>query len=278
MAKAMLIDVSKCIGCRACQVACKEWHELPAVETTIQVTYKDGAPKDPYENPRDLSADTWTKVIFKEFGENGTLKWLFRKEQCMHCTDAACVKVCPTGALQYHPTLGFVTYNEHKCSSCGYCVEFCPFHIPRMVAEHNKLLGTGIMGGKCDFCFDRVSNGLEPACAKACPTGAIKFGERDDLVIEGKQRVELLKETRPDANFYGENELGGLHQMYVLDERPEVYDLPAKPEMPAAAIAWHDVGKWTGVGLGLLAGAGMLGAALIARAREIAEEKENGKE
>jgi formate dehydrogenase iron-sulfur subunit len=146
-----------------------------------------------------------------------------------------------------------------------------------MDKESNKLLGTGRMGGKCDFCFDRVSHGLEPACAKACPTGAIKFGERDDLVIEGKQRVMALKETHPDANFYGEHELGGLHMLYVLDERPEVYDLSVEPEMPAAATSL-DVEKWTGVGLGLLAGAGMLGAALLARARMIAEEKKNGKE
>jgi len=268
MAKAMLIDVTKCIGCRACQVACKQWNELPAVKTINWGTY---------ENPPSLSADTWTRIIFKEYGENGTFKWLFRKEQCMHCTNAPCVKVCPSGALQYNGALGCVTYNEHKCTSCGYCVEFCPFHIPHMVPEHSKLLGTGVMGGKCTFCVDRVSNGLEPACAKVCPTGAIKFGERDDLVREGKQRVEILRETCPEANLYGEHEMGGLHQMYVLDEHPEVYDLPVNPEMPAAATAW-DIGKWTGVGLGLLAGAGMLGAAMITRARTIAEEKKNGKE
>lgn len=264
MAKAMLNDVTKCIGCRACQVACKEWHDLPAEQTTNRGTY---------ENPPDLSADTWTKIIFKEYSEDGTLRWLFRKEQCMHCTDAACVNVCPTGALQRHPTLGFVTYVRHKCSGCGYCVEFCPFQIPRMDKESNRLLGTGLMGGICDFCFDRVCNGLEPACAKACPTGAIKFGEWEDLVREGEQRVQVLKETRPDANFYGEYELGGLHMLYVLDERPEVYDLPVDPQMPAAATALN-VGKWTGVGLGLLAGAGMFGAAMLARARMIERKKE----
>ncbi len=268
MAKAMLLDVSKCIGCRACQVACKQWHELPAEETTNRGTY---------ENPPDLSADTWTKVMFKEFGENGTFRWLFRKEQCMHCIDPACVNVCPTGALKRHPSLGFIVYNRHRCSGCGYCVEFCPFLIPRMDKEKSILLGSGRMGGKCDFCYDRVSNGLEPACAKACPTGAIKFGERDGLIIEGKQRVQVLRETHPDANFYGEHELGGLHMMYVLDESPEVYDLPVNPEMPIAATSLH-VERWTGVGLGLLAGAGMLGAAMLARARMIAEEKENGKE
>jgi formate dehydrogenase iron-sulfur subunit len=268
MAKAMLNDVTKCIACRACQVACKQWHDLPAEVTSNRGTY---------ENPPDLSANTWTKIEFREFGDNGTLRWLFRKQQCMHCTDPACVKVCPTGALKRHPTLGFVTYERNKCSGCGYCIEFCPFSIPRMDEHANKLLGTGLMGGKCDFCFDRVSNGLEPACAKACPTGAIKFGERDDLIIEGRQRVQVLKETHPDANLYGEYELGGLHMMYVLDERPEVYGLPENPQMPAAAISLP-IEKWTGVGLGLLAGAGMLTAAVVARARMIQEEKENVKE
>lgn len=263
MAKAMLNDVTRCIGCRACQVACKQWHDLPAETTTNRGTY---------ENPPDLSADTWTKIIFKEYGDNGTLRWLFRKHQCLHCTDAACVKVCPTGALTRHPTLGFVVYERHKCSGCNYCVEFCPFDIPRMDRDYSKLLGTGLMGGKCDFCFDRVSNGREPACAKVCPTGAIKFGEWADMVAEGERRVQLLKETHPDANLYGVDELGGLHMLYVLDERPEVYDLPADPEMPAAATALN-VGEWSGVVLAVLAGAGMLGAAMLARARMIERRK-----
>jgi len=133
------------------------------------------------------------------------------------------------------------------------------------------------MGGKCDFCIDRVSHGLEPACAKACPSGAIKYGEWEDLVAEGKQRVKVLKEKHPDANFYGEHELGGLHMLYVLDERPEVYDLPVDPQMPAAATALN-VGEWTGVGLGLLVGAGMLGAVILARARMIEKKKEESAE
>jgi len=141
-----------------------------------------------------------------------------------------------------------------------------------MDRDYSKLLGTGLMGGKCDFCFDRVSNGLEPACAKVCPTGAIKFGEWADIVSEGEQRVRLLKETYPDASLYGVNELGGLHMLYVLDERPEVYGLPLDPEMPAAATALN-VGEWSGVALAVLAGAGMLGAAMLARARMIEKEK-----
>ena len=260
MAKAMLIDVSKCTGCRACQVACKQWNELPAEETTNRGTY---------ENPPDLSYNTWTKVIFKETGSNGTLRWLFRKHQCMHCTDASCVEVCAPKALQRHPTLGFVTYDPSRCSSCGYCVEYCPFHVPRM--RYSLASGMGKMG-KCSFCFDRVSNGYEPACAKACPTGAIEFGERSELITKGKERVEVLRDAHPDVNLYGENEMGGLHMMYVLDERPEVYDLPVDPQMPASAIA-HDIIKPVGIGLAIAAGGAMLLNAMIARERIVAEEE-----
>ncbi len=268
MAKAMLNDVTLCIGCRACQIACKQWHDLPAEKTHNMGTF---------ENPPDLSASTWTKIKFEELDDNGTLKWLFSKHQCMHCTEAACVNVCPSGALRRDPYLGFVTYDENRCTGCGYCVEFCPFHIPRMDDHINKLLGTGKMGGKCDFCYDRVSNGLEPACAKVCPTGAIKFGERDDLVIEGRERVAALKASHPDANLYGEHELGGLHMMYVLDRKPEAYDFPDDPQYPAAATALP-IEKWAGIGLGLLAGAGILTASVVARARMVQEEQANDKE
>jgi formate dehydrogenase iron-sulfur subunit len=268
MAKAMLNDVTLCIGCRACQIACKQWHDLPAEKTHNTGTF---------ENPPDLSASTWTKIKFGELDDNGTLKWLFSKHQCMHCTEAACVNVCPSGALRRDPYLGFVTYDENRCTGCGYCVEFCPFHIPRMDDHVSKFLGTGKMGGKCDFCYDRVSNGLEPACAKVCPTGAIKFGERDDLVIEGRERVAALKANHPDANLYGEHELGGLHMMYVLDRKPGAYGFPDNPQYPAAATALP-IEKWAGIGLGLLAGAGILTASVVARARMVQEEQANGKE
>jgi len=232
MAKAMLVDVSKCIGCRSCQVACKEWHDLPAVSTKQEGTY---------ENPPELSASTWTKIEFKEFGEDGTFRWLFRKHQCMHCTEASCVEVCPTGAVAHHDE--FVEINQEWCIGCGYCVTACPFG----AVHREPPKGTA---RKCVFCIDRVTNGLEPACAKACPTGAIQFGERADLVEAAHRRVQtLIAEGYSNAVLYGENELGGLGYLYVLTDRPSVFNLPENPEVATSMVS----AQWfSGIGTAVL--------------------------
>ena len=223
---AILFDSSKCTACRGCQVACKQWWGLEGETTTNRGTY---------ENPPDLSADTWVKIKFKEVDSKrtGGVDWVFTRRSCMHCTDAACVKVCPTGALYHHPS-GIVAYNKDLCSGCGYCVEFCPFDVPR--AKGNDIIGTRKID-KCVLCGDRVSNGYEPACVKSCPTGALTFGDRQELVAAGKKRVQELKATYPEAYLYGEKELGGLHVMYVLTHSPQVHGLPAQPDIPVAAIA-----------------------------------------
>ena len=244
--KAILYDSSKCTACRGCQVACKQWWGLRGETTTNRGTY---------ENPPDLSPDTWVKIRFNEVPRNGGVDWVFTRRACMHCTEAACVKVCPTGALYYHP-LGFVAYNKDICSGCGYCVEFCPFAVP-----HSR--GSTITGirkvEKCLFCIDRITSGYEPSCVKTCPTNALVFGDRDDLLIQGRQRVKDLKSTYPDAYLYGDKELGGLHVMYVLMYPPKTHGLPTNPDMPVAAIAWQNViqplgyavAGLTAVGLGL---------------------------
>jgi len=180
----------------------------------------------------------------------------------MHCTDAACVKVCPTNALSYHE-MGFVTYNQDLCSGCGYCGEFCPFHVPHL--EGNTLTGLQRMQ-KCTFCADRVTKDRKPACVEACPAGAILFGDRDELIAEGQKRTSELKSTYPNATFYGENELGGLHVMYVLKESPAVYELPPDPQVPAAATAWQDVLQPLGWAVGGLAIVGLGLNYLVARA------------
>jgi Fe-S-cluster-containing dehydrogenase component len=219
---AMLVDVSKCVGCWWCYAACKQYNGLPQTITP-----------DP-EEPPELSPETWTTL----FTTRKDGKWQFRKQACMHCTDAACVKVCPTGALS-HNDLGFVQYDRDKCSG---------------------------------FCIDRVTNDQPTACAEACPTGAIKFGKRSELLEEANARVEELRKTNPDAYLYGANELGGLHVMYLLEESPEVQGLPNDPQLPPAATA-HDVLQWVGVGAvgAVLAGFGL--NYLVARARMVKEEK-----
>ena len=227
MPKAMLYDSSKCMACRGCQVACKQWWELPAVLTKNQGTY---------ENPPDLSAETWNRIRFKEIQRNGTVRWLFTRHSCMHCTEAACIMVCPVYARSRHE-LGFVTVDQERCIACGRCVEYCPFGAPKLgnynVSPRIRVeLGTPrTVTYNCQLCRDRVEDGLIPACAKSCPTGAIQFGERADLVEQGRARVAALKATYPKAYLYGENELGGLHVMFVLTDESSVHGLPEKPQV-----------------------------------------------
>lgn len=226
MSKAMLIDVSKCTACRACQVACKEWNDNPGEETRCWGSY---------ENPPDLSLITWNRVSFHEIErKGGQVAWLFRPVRCMHCTEASCVSVCPTGAAHHEGE--FVIIEPDWCIGCGYCVTACPFDVPR--------LGHGAEKGsarKCRFCIDRVTNGQQPACAKACPTGAIEFGDRGALIAKAHDRVAVLKgKGFADANFYGENLLGGLHQMYVLTDKPSVFELPEAPRFATRNL----VGSW----------------------------------
>jgi len=252
---AMLVDVSKCVGCWWCYAACKNYNNLPE---TIK--------PDP-EQPPELSPDTWTTLATVGTGDD----WSFRKHACMHCTDAACVRVCPSGALSYNK-LGFVQYEKDKCIGCGYCVEFCPFEVPKL--KDNKITGVGLMG-KCTFCKDRVTNGQQPACAEACPTGAIKFGNRSELLEEGKQRVTELSKSNPRACLYGEHELGGLHVLYVLPDQPSVYGLPEEPQLPATAVIQKDVFRpltwivWGGVAAGLALNV------LVARAMQLRTKEED---
>jgi len=259
MTKAMLIDVSKCTACRACQVACKAWNDLPG-----EVTVCLGC----YDNPPDLSPDTWNRIAFWEIERDDRLAWVFRPVRCMHCTDAPCVRVCPTGALFHHPD-GFTAYDESRCNGCGYCTQFCPYGVPHL--KDGSLWGKG-QSTKCTFCQDRVTNGLEPACAKACPTGAIKFGDRAALIEEGRARVEALKgQGLSEANLYGDDILGGLGMMYVLTDPPSVFDLPEHPT-GALATAWQ---PWVQTLGGIAVGATAVGLAinwLVARKKIKAEE------
>lgn len=214
--KAFMIYPDRCTACRACQVACKNWNQLPAVKTRNRGSF---------ENPADLDSYTYTKIKFNEHKNEGNygIKWLFLKQQCLHCTDATCMIVCPAeGALSKTPQ-GAVVFDASKCIGCKYCVMTCPFEIPKF-----NLITQAI--GKCHLCSDRIANGLIPACAHACPTGAIVFGDRDKLIKEAK--------ATGDGYIYGEHELKGLHVMFVLKDSPEKYGLPVNPHVPKAVIWW----------------------------------------
>jgi len=271
--KAILYDATKCTACRGCQVACKQWNGndevIPIIENGV-----DSKNRGSYENPADLSPTTWLKMRFTEVEAGGRVRWLFTRQACMHCTDAACVRVCPNGSL-YHSELGFVSYNKDTCTGCGYCADACPFSIPR--SDRNLITGIAKMD-KCTLCttqgLDRLAEGMEPACVKTCPPGALIYGDRSALVAEGKSRVSALKAAGwSNAYLYGENELGGLHVMYVLDDSPAVYGLPVSPQVSAATIAWKDVIQPVGWAVGGLTIIGLGMNWLVARANANKEGK-----
>lgn len=199
MSKAMLIDLTKCTGCRGCQVACKQWYNLPA-----ETTHNQGS----YQNPPQTSGKTRTIVAFNEVEYEGNFAWVFAKRQCMHCEHPACASACTVGALQ-KTAEGPVVYDSQKCIGCRYCQYACPFDVPKF--EWEESLGLIV---KCDMCVDRQAEGMLPACAKACPTGAISFGEREELLLEGKRRIA----SNPDKyvnQIYGEKEVGGTSMLYM---------------------------------------------------------------
>ncbi len=222
-----LIDTSKCIGCRGCQVACKQWNQLPAEDTTFEGTY---------ENPPRFSHNTWLRVTFREYEENGKVDWLMAKLGCMHCTDAACMQACPAGAI-YRTAAGTVNIDQVKCIGCNYCVVACPFNVIGFDRLSNK-------ARKCTFCIDRLENGLKPACATTCPTGSIIFGDRRELILKATARVDQLKASgKVNADIYGIDEVDGTAMLYVLADAPEKYGLPAEPQVPVQTRIWNAIFK-----------------------------------
>ena len=224
---AKLIDVSICIGCKACQVACSEWNDL-----RDDVGENFGV----YDNPRDLSPQSWTLMRFDEHvNEKGKLEWLIRKDGCMHCDDPGCLKACPQPGAIVQYANGIVDFQSEQCIGCGYCVAGCPFNIPRISKQDNKAY-------KCTLCSDRVAVGQEPACVKTCPTGAIAFGTKDDMLLKAEGRVEEMKTRGFDnAGVYNPQGVGGTHVMYVLHhaDQPELYHkLPKDPKISAVVEGW----------------------------------------
>lgn len=225
--KICLIDTSKCMGCRGCQVACKQWNQLPAENTTFTGSY---------ENPPRFSPNTWLRVAFRENDDNGKVDFLMSKQGCMHCTDAACMQACPAGAI-YRSNEGTVNIDEVKCIGCNYCVAACPFHVMSFDRITNK-------ARKCTFCIDRLENGLQPACATACPTGSIAFGDRRELIAKAVKRVDQLKASgKGNATIYGLDEVDGTAMLYVLADSPEKYGLPVDPQVAMQTRIWNAVFK-----------------------------------
>jgi formate dehydrogenase iron-sulfur subunit len=235
--------VSLCIGCRACQVACKQWNQLPAEEPEWTGTY---------QNHAHFTDKSYRLVRFiEQKDEKGGLRWHLMSDVCKHCAQAGCLEACPTGAI-YRTEHGTVNINQDICNGCRYCVSACPFG----VVAFNQDTGRA---SKCTFCNDRIHNGLGPACAKACPTESIQFGFRDDLAAKARKRVEDLKKMGfTSAQLYGEDQagaLGGLNAFFLLLDRPSVYGLPEKPRLPQNNVF---VDSLLSIGGALLVGVGAL--------------------
>jgi formate dehydrogenase iron-sulfur subunit len=223
-------DTSVCIGCKACEVACKEWNLVP----------EDGLvwTGESYDNTSELGANTWRHVAFIE--QSDPLRWLMSSDVCKHCTHAACLDVCPTGAL-FRTEFGTVVVQQDVCNGCGYCVPACPFgvldkrHLPRQDPPALPLLTKEEDGRvwKCTLCYDRLKGGHEPACAKACPTDSIQFGPLDELRERAEQRLSKLQADNWDgARLYGhdpDDGVGGFGAFFLLLDEPEVYGLPPDP-------------------------------------------------
>jgi formate dehydrogenase iron-sulfur subunit len=224
----ILYDPSKCIGCRACQMACKRWNDLPREPDDVQGIY---------ETPLGLSATTWTLIKLNKRSEED---WHFFNYQCMHCTDAACVTVCPSSAL-YKDERGFTAFDRDKCIGCGYCTEFCPYGVPHLKTD-NLLTGEA-KAAKCTFCQDRIREGIGgPFCAETCPVGALVWGQRGELLDQAKERVATLQQQGlSSARLYGETEAAGLHRLSITFDEPARYGLPADPKSPVTARAWQKI-------------------------------------
>ncbi|MBK3867302.1 formate dehydrogenase subunit beta [Pseudomonas stutzeri] len=227
-----LIDVSVCIGCKACQVACMEWNDL-----RDEVGECDGT----YNAPQDLTPSSFEVMRFSEYeNEEGDLEWLIRKDNCMHCAEPGCLKACPSPGAIVQYANGIVDFNSEHCIGCGYCVAGCPFNIPRISKKDNKAY-------KCTLCSDRVYHGLEPACVKSCPTGSIQFGTKEQMLDYGAHRVGKLKERGyENAGIYDPSGVGGTHVVYVLQhaDKPEIYSgLPKDPQISPTVELWKGVTK-----------------------------------
>jgi formate dehydrogenase iron-sulfur subunit len=233
---AFLTDASLCIGCKACEVACKEWNELP----------DDGFSWSghSYDNTRALGASTWRHVLFLEQKQpmgsqltdiNEPFRWQFLSDVCKHCANAGCLEACPTGSI-VRTEVGSVFVQPDICNGCGYCVVSCPFGVIEKRPEDGRAF-------KCTFCYDRQKAGLIPACAKACPTESIQFGDLEELRRRGSKRVQDLQERGYyDARIYDpqDTSVGGIHALSVILGEPEAYNLPPAPEVPTVYLksAW----------------------------------------
>jgi formate dehydrogenase iron-sulfur subunit len=235
-------DTSICIGCKACEVACKEWNGVPEESR--------GFLGSSYDNSGMLGANRWRHVAFVEQPS----RWLMSSDVCKHCSDAACLEVCPTGAL-FRTEFGTVVVQEDVCNGCGYCVPACPFGVIDQREDDGRVW-------KCTLCYDRLKVGMEPACAQACPTKSIQFGPLTLLHARAAERLRTLQtDGQPGARLYGADHrdgVGGMGAFFLLLDEPEVYGLPPDPVDTTRDLP----GMWRAAGAAAAALVGLVAAAV----------------
>jgi formate dehydrogenase iron-sulfur subunit len=222
------VDTTTCIGCKACEVACQEWNDLSPVATEQVGTY---------QTLPTLHAQYWNLIRFNERDHDGGIAWLMRKDQCMHCEEPGCLAACPAPGAIVQYANGIVDVNPDQCIGCRYCETGCPFDVPRFHATTGKM-------AKCTLCVDRVAVSLEPACVKACPTGCLHFGTKDDMLQLAGTRVQQLKANGfQNAAVYDPKGVGGTSVVTVLafGDHPDWYNLPADPHVPILVKFWKNV-------------------------------------
>jgi formate dehydrogenase iron-sulfur subunit len=252
-------DTSVCIGCKACEVACKEWNHVP--EVGLNLTGMS------YDNTGGLGADTWRHVAFIEQrqprgdqepgvgGAGGDFRWLMSSDVCKHCTEAACLDVCPTGSL-FRTEFGTVVVQDDICNGCGYCVPACPYGVIDQRKDDGRVW-------KCTLCYDRLGDGMTPACAQACPTESIQFGPLDELRARAGERVtELQSAGATDARLYGDDPddgVGGAGAFFLLLDEPEAYGLPPDPVVTTRDLP----ATWRRAGLAAMGMAAVIAGAFL---------------
>jgi formate dehydrogenase iron-sulfur subunit len=256
MAKAVLVDLTRCIGCRGCQVACKQWNERKGQKTAFH---------SDFSSPAKLNADTYTRIRFVEAEAKGRPVWSFVKEQCFHCQNPACVAACPVGALQKSAD-GPVCYDFDRCVGCRYCMIACPFGIPKY--EWDKASNPWVQ--KCGFCAERIAEGGVPACVKTCPTSAMRFDSREQVVAEAKRRI-AASPGKYVSHIYGLEEAGGTSWIYISGVPFE--QLGFRMNVPCESLPDHTWNVLASVPLKAAGLAAVLGGIAYLRNRGANEEK-----
>lgn len=250
-------DTTLCIGCKACEVACKQWNQLP--DDGFHFTGMS------YDNTTALGAATWRHVTFAErpvdretggLAQGPGIAWKMMSDVCKHCARAGCLEACPTGAI-VRTEHGSVYVQPDVCNGCGYCVPACPFGVIERQHDDGRAF-------KCTLCYDRLQGGLEPACAKACPTASIQFGPLDELRAHASVRIDQLASRGVAARLYGESAeaqpgTAGLHAFFLLTDEPEVYNLPPAPEVPTRGVGR----SWLAAAVGALGMLALAAATLV---------------